>query len=180
MKPMPMRMQHPQPLHDRSPWYREPWPWILMAGPAAVLVAGALTGWLAIRSYDGLVADDYYKQGLAVNQVLARGREAGRRGIEGWMQIDAGGRTAFVVRLASASEAPPETIRIALTHPTRAGLDQRVRAARVSSTGVYSGRIEPLAAGRWHVIVEDGAGQWRIRGMLDAAGADEVPLRPAQ
>ena len=30
-----------------KPWYREPWPWIMMAGPAAVVVAGAVTMWLA-------------------------------------------------------------------------------------------------------------------------------------
>ena len=32
------------------PWYREPWPWILMAGPAAVVIAGLFTAWLAWRS----------------------------------------------------------------------------------------------------------------------------------
>ena len=33
---------------------------------------GLITLWLAITSFDGLVADDYYKQGLAINQTLAR------------------------------------------------------------------------------------------------------------
>ena len=47
-----------------KPWYREPWPWILMAGPAIVVVAGIATAWLAVRSNDGLVGDDYYKKGL--------------------------------------------------------------------------------------------------------------------
>ena len=54
------------------PWYREPWPWILMAGPAAVIVAGAVTIWLAVSSSDGLVADDYYKRGLAIDQEIRR------------------------------------------------------------------------------------------------------------
>ena len=40
-----------------KPWYREPWPWILMAGPAIVVVAGIATAWLAVRSNDGLVED---------------------------------------------------------------------------------------------------------------------------
>ena len=53
------------------PWYREPWPWILMAPPAAAVIAGAATVWIAVGSADGLVADDYYKRGLAINQVLA-------------------------------------------------------------------------------------------------------------
>ena len=64
---------------DIGPWYREPWPWLLMAGPAAVVVAGFATLWLAVSSNDGLVADDYYKQGLAINQTLQR--EALTRGM---------------------------------------------------------------------------------------------------
>ena len=55
-----------------TPWYREPWPWLLMAGPVTVIIAGGFTAWLAVTSSDGLVADDYYKQGLAINQTLER------------------------------------------------------------------------------------------------------------
>ena len=65
---------------DSNPWYKEPWPWILMAGPAIVIVAGFVTAWLAIISNDGLVTDDYYKQGLALNQRLQRDHDASDRG----------------------------------------------------------------------------------------------------
>ena len=65
---------------DTGPWYRQRWPWILMAGPAAVLVAGAITTWIAFSTSDGLVAQDYYKQGLAVNKVLAKEEAAARLG----------------------------------------------------------------------------------------------------
>ena len=57
---------------DGRPWYREPWPWILMTGPAIVVVAGFTTAFLAVKSNDGLVEDDYYKQGLEINQTLDR------------------------------------------------------------------------------------------------------------
>ena len=63
------------------PWYREPWPWILMSGPLAVIVAGAFTTWIAFATADGLVAEDYYKQGLGVNRLLAREANAARQGI---------------------------------------------------------------------------------------------------
>jgi hypothetical protein len=43
-----------------------------MLMPATAVVAGFITLWLAITSFDGLVADDYYKQGLAINQTLAK------------------------------------------------------------------------------------------------------------
>ncbi|MBK6357531.1 MAG: FixH family protein [Betaproteobacteria bacterium] len=39
---------------------------MLIAGPATVVVAGFITLWMAVVSDDGLVTDDYYKQGLAV------------------------------------------------------------------------------------------------------------------
>lgn len=38
------------------PWYKHAWPWILMAGPAIVVVAGIYTFWLAVVSFDGMVA----------------------------------------------------------------------------------------------------------------------------
>ena len=39
------------------PWYREPWPWLLMAGPAIVVVAGLFTAYLAVTSFDGFAVD---------------------------------------------------------------------------------------------------------------------------
>ena len=41
------------------PWYREPWPWILMSGPAVVVCAGIATAVIAVETNDGLVAEDY-------------------------------------------------------------------------------------------------------------------------
>jgi len=61
---------------DARPWYREPWPWIIIAGPASAVVAGVALLWLAIDSNDGLVVDDYYKEGLAINQVIRRDQAA--------------------------------------------------------------------------------------------------------
>jgi hypothetical protein len=66
---------------DNQAWYKEPWPWILMAGPGIVIIAGFVTAWLAVTSNDGLVTDDYYKQGLTVNQRLQRDNAAGKLGL---------------------------------------------------------------------------------------------------
>lgn len=37
---------------DTQPWYKEPWPWILMSGPAIVVVACFVTIYLAFSHYD--------------------------------------------------------------------------------------------------------------------------------
>jgi len=145
-------------------WYREPWPWILMAGPAAVVVAGFVTAWLAVRSDDGLVIDDYYKQGLAINQTLGRSDAAERLGMQAEIHL-VDGRVRVLLGAAVRGE-----LTLQLAHPTRAGMDQRLKLAMVRP-GVYEGPLQPLPGGRWHVVLEQSA--WRLAGdwTLPAAGA---------
>lgn len=142
-------------MSPRTPWYKERWPWLLMAGPAAAVVAGLITTWIAFAGADGLVADDYYRRGLAVNAVLAREQAAERLGIAAEIERSRG---SVRVRLRGAS---PEFLFVRFVHPTRANLDQRVRLERAEE-GVYAGRLEPLAAGRWRAVIEDARGEWRV------------------
>lgn len=142
-----------------QPWYREPWPWILMSGPAIVIVAGIATAWIAFASSDGLVAEDYYRQGLAINQEIRREQQAIDRGIAASVDV-AGGRLR--VRLAGAA---PEAVVARLVHATRAGLDQRVRLLPAGE-GIYEAAIAPLPAGRWSVVLEDPRREWRVTGGL--------------
>ena len=65
------------------PWYRQRWPWLIMSGPALVVVASIYTAMLAVRSDDGLVADDYYTEGLAINKDIQRDAIAAARNIRG-------------------------------------------------------------------------------------------------
>lgn len=161
------------------PWYREPWPWILMAAPAAAIVAGVITLLLAVQSFDGLVAEDYYKRGLAVNQVLARAEHAARLGLNARLTIAAEPQGAVRVELHGAVGALPAALTLAMSHPTRAGMDQRLPLPQ-GSPGVYVGRVAPLAPGRWHVILEDAAATWRIRGELTAPHERTVELTAAR
>ena len=137
------------------PWYRQRWPWLLIAGPAAVIVAGAITIWIAFASADGLVAEDYYKQGMAINRVLAREERARELGISAELEF-APSRVA--VRLRGAA---PEALFLHLAHATRAGHDQRLRLAP-SAPGVYAAELPALPPGRWRIVVEDPRSIWRI------------------
>jgi hypothetical protein len=137
------------------PWYREPWPWLLMSGPAAVLVAGAITSWIAFRTADGLVVEDYYKQGLAINKVLKREDNARTLGIAADIVLR---RDRLEV---SMSGAQPEVMFAHLAHATRAGHDLRLRMVR-SPAGRYAADLPPLPAGRWRIALEDPASTWRV------------------
>jgi uncharacterized protein len=138
-----------------TPWYRDRWPWLLMAGPAAVLVAGAVTTWIAFASADGLVADDYYRQGLAINKRLARAQAAERAGLTAQVELAAGR-----IRVRLQGDAP-EALFVRLAHATRAGHDQRLRLMPASE-GVYEAELAPLARGRWRAVIEDPHARWRL------------------
>ena len=147
-----------------QPWYREPWPWILMAGPAVVVVASIFTAWLAVRSNDGLVVDDYYKQGLAINRTLKRSDVAARLGIRAELHLVHGHVRVLLSGVGGSA------LQLRLVHPTRAGMDQRVKLNMVRP-GVYEGELAPARAGRWYVVLEQQ--DWRLAGewQLPAQGA---------
>lgn len=52
-------MQNPQAVNDQNlPWYKQFWPWFIIALPASVVVASFFTLWLAISNPDQIVLSD--------------------------------------------------------------------------------------------------------------------------
>lgn len=133
-----------------------------MSGPGIVLIAGAITMWIAFASADGLVAEDYYKQGLAINRVIAREEASRRLGITAEVRAKDG---KLQVRLRGET---PEVIFVHLAHATRAGNDDRLRLSRVRGE-LYEAELPDLPAGRWRVVIEDPQGRWRITKELPRA-----------
>lgn len=164
---------------DSAPWYKHRWPWLLMAGPAAVIVAGAYTTFLAVTTSDGLVVDDYYKEGKAINMHLARDRKAAELGAAGELSFGSDGALSLTLTLSAQARAP-QSLRLSVLHPTIAGHDQIVLLTPVASesTGdtpasagsprklVYRGKGEPLGIGQRSIQLEDDLQTWRIRGQL--------------
>jgi len=56
---------------DSGPWWREPWPWILMAGPAVAVVGCIITIVLAFQNVGNQPVDDGgVKRGLVVSKSI--------------------------------------------------------------------------------------------------------------
>jgi hypothetical protein len=156
-----------------TPWYREPWPWFLMAGPFIVIIAGFTTAWLAVSSSDGLVAEDYYKQGLAVGETLSRSRKAEELGLAVGLSLTS---DSIRIRLSArqADMTPPSGLIMTMSHPTRAGLDQKI--ALKHSVDAYTGDFQLPASGHWLVVVEDDAKTWRLMGSVMLPAANETVI----
>jgi hypothetical protein len=54
-----------------APWWKFGHVWLVIAGPAIVVVAGFVTLYLAVRFPDPVITEDYYRKGLEINQTLA-------------------------------------------------------------------------------------------------------------
>ncbi len=167
-----MKMDTSQPVR----WYRVPFVWLLIALPLTAVVAGFVTLWLAIRSDDGVVEDDYYRQGKEINRVLARDRAAAKLGLESTLELDAV-QHELALRLRARPEAKlPPAVEIRFLHATRAGLDQSLIVPR-NGDGAYRTPLPPLAPGHWNVQLA--ADDWRLTGSLHVPGEAKLVLRPA-
>ena len=60
---------------NNRPWWKFGLVWMIIAGPALVVIAGIATVWIAVRTPDPVVAEDYYRRGVEINKTLAAQRD---------------------------------------------------------------------------------------------------------
>ena len=156
-------------IQDARPWYREPWPWLLMIAPAAAFIGGVITAVIAFSTSDGLVADDYYKQGLLINRALEKSANAAKMGLSARMSMS---ELRVRVRLPASLGAVGH-LRLTLAHPTRAGRDESIAMLKIAE-GVYEGVLGPVESAHWRLQLEDDTGKWRLAASWDGRSAEAV------
>ena len=60
-------MQNKAP-NSSGPWWKFGHMWMVVGGPAVVVVASFFTIYLAITRPDPVISEDYYQQGIQINQ----------------------------------------------------------------------------------------------------------------
>ena len=58
------------------PWWKFGHVWLVLSGPLVVVVASFVTLYLAVTRPDPVVSEDYYQQGININQKRQRGQDA--------------------------------------------------------------------------------------------------------
>lgn len=161
--------------HPPRPWYRERIAWALLAGPIIVVFASFTTYYIAIKYNDPLVVDDYYKQGLHINQELGRSQAALKLGLKAQAMFSDDMKAVRVVLQGQVK--PQETLTLRLVHPTLAHHDQTILLTR-SADGMYQGSLKPVDAPHWFVHLEDQNNQWLIEGAWYPGRGESVSLDP--
>ena len=148
-----------------EPWYKQFWPWFLIALPLTAVIGSMITMKIAFTDADGLVKDDYYKEGLAMNQDKARKRYAENLGLEaqGRVNIDTGSVT---VELNDAAIGHYDKLHVTMIHPTRSNNDMSI-AVQKSGENTYIGQmnIDPKP-GHWWFRLSPEINNWYIEGRV--------------
>jgi hypothetical protein len=159
------------PTHT-SPWYTHRWPWLLMIGPAAVLVGGSVATWLALGHPDAMVVDDYYKQGKAINQDLRRDRVASAMGLALQLRYEGGRLNGHITSLGEPLAAP---FTVHLAHPTLPQRDLSL-LIRPDAHGAFSISLPVLEQTHWQLVVEGSRRDWRLVRSWDWPRQHELAL----
>ena len=158
----------------KTPWYREPWVWLMIAFPMSAVIGGMITIYLAVTTSTGMVVDDYYERGKAINLVLARDEAAARYQLRASIDLDM--RDNLVqLQLESAEASMPKMLTFSLLHPTQPGRDQ-VIMLRHAGDGVYYGDIDEVARGSWYLQLA--TDDWRLSGKLQVPAVETLVLLP--
>jgi len=143
----------------KKSWYHEPFVWLLILFPASAVIGGMITIWLAINSNDGLVADDYYKQGLEINRTLERDKAAKRHGLQATLRFSGESQLVYLNLNAHSDYKLPDEIMLHFSHHTRAGFDKKVILKQVSAN-LYQSPLPELTIGNWYIQLA--ADDWRL------------------
>jgi uncharacterized protein len=169
-------------MHDRPqadddeqprPWYREPMVWLVITIPALTVVGGLTTVVIAHLRSDTIVADEYRREGLAINRDPARDLAARRLGVGATLALADG---TLTVRLAPGAAQPPAQLVVLLSHATRAEQDQLL-TLRPGADGAYAAPLAPLAPGHWYLEVSPADRAWRLTGEF-VNGPGTLTLKP--
>jgi uncharacterized protein len=156
---------------DTKPWYKQLWPWILIAIPVFTALKAVHTVYLMQQHTPDLVVDDYYKEGRAINMQLAKYREAQLRNLEAHVLI-AGNRA--VVRFAK-NTVLDGTLHLDFYHPTLADRDFALDAER-SGELLYIATLPLTPSGKWQLVVSDASKDWKLRATLQLPATSEIKL----
>jgi hypothetical protein len=159
----------------QKPWYRQLWPWMLIAIPFSSVMGGVLMIYLAVSHPNDLVKDNYYQDGMAINRQIDKDLAASRLGV----QADIGFDEEFgdiVVDLRGVDE---NALIMELFHPIDRDKDKIAGLAKTpEEPHRYRGQFQAPLFGRWYVELRDADDQWRMRGRITFPVDGVLEMRP--
>ena len=155
------------------PWYREPWPWIILGILSIGWVSGLSILTIGLSNPPQIVSGDYQQLGRALVDTHERTQRARDLGLSGGLRLEGG----IVVLDLSADDLAglPDTLLVQFLHPASSEGDTTATVRR-QSDGSYRGELATDPHARANVRVLDLEQSWWLAGRLSVEAPDVVAL----
>ncbi len=151
------------------PWYKQPWLWFLLSIPITSVILSSIMVTVAVIGKDSLVSDNYYKDGMAINQTIEQDHLANTLGLKPILTIE---DTEIKLQLIASSQLPEQSfLTFKLLHPTVSDKDIIIKLLP-SGNGLYLGELPYPVEGRRYIDLYAFDDSWRIRQELSVPVID--------
>lgn len=168
------------PVVSKKKWHQYPYVWLLIGIPATSVILSMILIYLAVSGRDPLVADDYYKRGKAINQVLIRDKKAAELGVKAVLNFNKQDKHQVTIEVSSNKKMTwQDILQLKIAHATKSDLDQTLRMYRTSKNR-YHGKlpVQSLIDGKWYLDL--GTKAWRITAVIKLPEDKVITLQSSQ
>jgi hypothetical protein len=154
------------PKTKKDIWYKEPWMLLVVGGPAVVVIAAIITGFIAWQGEDKVIAKDYYKHGLNINKDIYRDAKANEYKLQAKAQLDAA--SGKILLQLEGQTALPSAVLFSTSISSSTSVYEQIQKINLLQVqpGIYEGALKMPSASDsaslalWHVQIE--ATDWRL------------------
>lgn len=169
-------------IQPQKPWYKHGMVWLVLAIPMWSVIAGIYFIYIASSGANDVVVDNYYKDGLAINQSFAQDNQATALNISAYLSVN--DKQQLVAKVKN-TKVP--FIEFVLSHHKDKDFDLKgamVLAQSEQDGGMYRFDLPNELQGRWFVQLRatetEGQTPWRLQAKLDFPLAPDTLLVPVE
>lgn len=135
------------------------WLFFVVSIPLTSVILSSIMVYFAISGRDSLVSDNYYKDGLDINQTIGQDKLAQKLAVSAKVTINQDG-DAFI-KLDSLASAPEPFLTLKLVHPTLGDLDSATKLFPTENG--YIAEVPANLSGLWYIDLYAHDESWRVR-----------------
>ncbi len=170
-----------------TPWYKEPWAWLVFILPFTAVVAGIATYFIANHEPDPLVIGEYYKEGKAINLQMAKVKKAQKLGMKFELQL---ANNQLVIKPTGIEKIFP-LLNVNFFHPTQEHKDFYLALTpdgqgffrhdfSVESADAATKNVEILKnlSGKWRITITPFEDHWKIQNNIYLPQTEFIEIAP--
>ncbi|WP_438465221.1 FixH family protein [Marinomonas sp. PE14-40] len=154
-----------------TPWYKQFWPWFVIAIPVSSMIVGVIQISFALNSPNDMVVDNYYKEGLGINKVIGKRNLATELNISASIAVD--NTTGEVI--LTTENAQEQILTLNFYNSAISDKDFNIKLSRIADNQ-YRGSLDKSISGIWNLYLESAVG-WQISARLNLTDSNYTQFK---